>query len=333
MTQTISQKLLITGGSGFIGTNLIDLASKKGILLLNVDIQPPLCKEQSHFWRRTDILDADSLKIAFLDFRPDWVVHLAARTDCDDATTVEDGYQVNTVGTENVLLAIRSTPSVSRAIITSTQFVCRPGVIPKNGDEYDPHTVYGQSKVLAEHLTRRANLGCTWTIIRPTNIWGPWHMRYRAQFLRALSKGAYLHPSGRSCTKSYGYVGNVVHQILRICEASPEVVHGKTLYVGDRPIDLLAWVNAFSQELRRKPVCTAPYWALRGLATVGDVMSLCMGRPFLINSRRFRSMTEDYIVPMEDTFRLLGESPFSLQEGVRATVKWLRDLDGGVSTA
>lgn len=327
MTESRSEKILITGGSGFIGTNFVEFVQKQGHPLLNLDISQPLNRSHFQFWRKVDILDPEGLDNAFASFQPDWVVHLAARTDCDENTTVEKDYIVNTFGTENVLNAIKSTPSVSRAILTSTQFVCRPGIVPANDEVYDPHTVYGQSKVIAEQLTRSANLTCTWTIIRPTNIWGPWHLRYLAQFLRILQKGLYFHPRGRPCTKSYGYVGNVVHQIAQILVAPSLAVNGRTLYVGDKPIELLTWVDAFSKELRGKPVCIMPYWAMQFAAMCGDIISTCTGKPFLLNSGRFRSMVDDYIAPMDETFALLGNSPASLLEGVRETVRWLREYE------
>jgi hypothetical protein len=48
----------------------------------------------------------------------------------------------------------------------------------------------------------------------------------------------------------------------------------------------------------------------------------------LINSSRFRSMTTNYETPMEPTFELLGESPYSLENGIRETAAWLRSYQG-----
>ena len=79
--------------------------------------------------------------------------------------------------------AIRSYYAIERAIIASTQYVAGPSRLPKDDEDYFPHTVYGQSKVVTEQLTRAANLACAWTLVRPTNIWGPWHMRYRNNFV------------------------------------------------------------------------------------------------------------------------------------------------------
>jgi nucleoside-diphosphate-sugar epimerase len=241
---------------------------------------------------------------------------------------VESGYRVNTEGTRNVLDAIRATSSVERTIITSTQFVCAPGRLPKDDTDYFPETVYGRSKVITEELTRTANLPACWTIIRPTNIWGPWHMRYRREFWRVLQRGLYLHPGRQPVIRSYGYVRNLISQIQKIFEAPRATVHGKTFYLGDRPINLLDWVNGFARALTGREVRVVPRSLMRGLALFGDIPTAVTGKPFLINSSRLRSMTTNYETPMEPTFEALGESPYSLEEGIKETVEWLRTAKG-----
>ena len=55
--QEKNSKILITGGSGFIGTNVIEYLSSKNIKLLNIDINEPKIKNHFEFWREVDILD------------------------------------------------------------------------------------------------------------------------------------------------------------------------------------------------------------------------------------------------------------------------------------
>jgi len=319
-----AMKVLVTGGSGFIGTNVIDAFSKEGNAILNYSLHAPLKSEQTQYWRRGDILDPEATMAAFRDFQPEIVLHLAARAETDENTTVEAGYRVNTEGTGNVLAAIRVTPSVKRVIITSSQFVCAPGRLPKGDTDYFPETVYGQSKVITEELTRQADLPVTWTIIRPTNIWGPWHMRYRREFWRVLERGWYVHPGREPVIRSYGYIGNVTHQIARIFDARSESVQGRTFYLGDRPINLLEWVNGFSRALAGREVRIVSRPLMRLLALAGDLPTRFTGKPFLINSSRLRSMTTDYDTPMGPTFDLLGENPYTLAQGINETVQWIR---------
>jgi nucleoside-diphosphate-sugar epimerase len=317
-------RILITGGSGFIGTNFIDEISREANTILNYSLHPPLKAEHKQYWRAGDILDPAITTAAFQEFQPDRVLHLAARAECDEKTTVEEGYRANTEGTRNVLEAIRGTPSVQRAIITSSQFVCAPGRLPKNDTDYFPETVYGQSKVITENLTHEANLSVCWTIIRPTNIWGPWHMRYRCEFWRVLERGLYVHPGHQPVIRCYGYVKNVVYQIQEIFDADVDLVRGQTFYLGDRPMNLYDWVNGFSRALTGRNVRVVPRSLLRFLALLGDIPTRLTGRAFLINSSRFHSMTTDYQTPMERTFDLFGENPYTLEAGIKETVEWLR---------
>jgi nucleoside-diphosphate-sugar epimerase len=319
----MKMRLLVTGASGFIGTNFVEHFSRiTGCELLNLDVQPPLNPAHQKFWKKADIMNPAELEMAFAEFQPTHVVHMAARAECDETTTVEEGYAANTTGTENVLNAIKKTPSIERVIIVSTQYVCGPGRLPVNDQDYFPHTVYGQSKVITEQLTRKADISCVWTLVRPTNIWGPWHLRYQQEAWRVIQKGLYLHPAGAPVVRSYGYVGNIVWQMEQILKAPVEQVDRQTFYVGDRPIDIYEWVDTFSMALRGHHARKVPRLILRMIGLVGDVVGL-VGVQFPLTSSRVRSMTQDYLTPMDKTFEILGETPFSLKQGVEASVRWL----------
>jgi len=323
----IKRKVLVTGGSGFIGTNLIEYFQIKSGDLLNIDISPPLCSGHFHFWKKVDILDREALTNAFTEYEPTCVVHLAARTDVVEGTTVEQDYQTNTIGTENVISAIKATPSITRAVITSTQYVHKPGHLPADDNDCEPHTVYGRSKVVTEKLTRQANLDCTWTIVRPTNIWGPWHMRHRSELLEVLRKGLYLYPGKNTVTKSYGYVKNIVYYIQRILEMPEEQVNGKTFYIGDEPADQFQWINGMSRELRGRDVHVVPRFVMRFMALFGDIITLVRGRKFILTSSRYSNMITDYLTPMKKTFDVLGKGPHTMEQGIKDTVTWLEIFD------
>ncbi|MHC4539207.1 MAG: NAD-dependent epimerase/dehydratase family protein [Planctomycetota bacterium] len=323
----MKRKVLVTGGSGFIGTNLIEYLQTKSDDLLNIDVSPPLCSSQRHFWKKVDILDRTALINAFTEYKPTCVVHLAARTDVVEGTTVEQDYQANTEGTENVISAIKATPGIARVVITSTQYVHQPGHIPTDDNDCEPHTVYGQSKVVAERLTRQANLHCTWTIVRPTNIWGPWHMRHRSELLRVLRKGFYLYPGKKTVTKSYGYVKNIVYYFQRILEMPEEAVNAKTFYIGDEPADQFQWVNGMSRQLRGRDVHVVPRFVMHFMASLGDLITLVRGRKFILTTSRYSNMITDYLTPMQKTFGVLGKGPHTLEQGVRDTAAWLEMLD------
>lgn len=316
-------RLLVTGGSGFIGTNLVAFYVERGVQLLNLDWNPPLDPGHQGMWRRADLMDASALDTAFRDFQPTHVVHLAARTDTDEKVDV-DAYRQNHEGTRILLEVVKRFAGIKHIIVTSTQFVCEAGYQPKHDLDFKPFTVYGESKRRTEMVTREAGLTCAWTIIRPTTIWGPWSLRYRDVMFRIMRKGLYFHPGKGTVVRSYGYVGNVVWQIDRMLSAPHEKVAGKVFYVGDQPLDLKVWVEAVSRQLVGKPVRYIPTGLIRVIAFAGDVLGF-VRIPFPITSGRFRSMTSDYITPMDRTIEALGEAPFTLDEGVKRTVRWYDD--------
>lgn len=316
-------KVLITGGSGFIGSYLIDQLSKTdGNEIINLDIVRPAEIKHQHLWNEMNLLEKDRLVDLFKRFQPDWVVHLAARTDTNPESSLED-YVFNTEGTSNILTAIKECPSIDRVIITSTQFVHQRKGMPMHDEDFAPHTVYGESKVITEKLTRQANLQCYWTIIRPTNIWGPRHPRYSKEFWYVLKKGRYIHPGKKPVIRSYGYVGTVVDQIIQILLKPASEIDQQVFYVGEEPINLYDWVNGFSVALRGKKVGTVPRFIVKSLALTGDLLTLFKIK-FPITSSRYQSMTEDNPVPMEKTYKVLGIPKRSLQDGINETTNWLK---------
>lgn len=313
-------KILITGGSGFIGTNLISML-KDSCEILNIDIKPPIDKSQNVFWTNCDILEEDKLIEQFTRFQPNMVVHLAARADVDGKTL--DDYKTNIDGTENLLEAVKNTSSVERVIITSTQFVNQYHGVPKHDEDFNPHTVYGESKVITEQLTRKANLSCCWTIIRPTNVWGPWHWRYPFEFWKVIANGRYLHPKNQNVVRSYGYIGNVCWQIKRILEVEQNLVNKQVIYVGDYPIDILDWVNEFSKQQIGKNVRQVDKRLLKLIALFGDALEN-FNIKFPLTSSRLKSMTTSNETPMQKTYDILGFPPYDLKMGVSLTIDWLK---------
>jgi len=317
-------KILITGGSGFIGTHVVDRLLVKGHEVINISHQAPHEAAHRPLWREVDILDAGLLRETIATFAPDQVMHLAARTEMDEKTTAETGFRANTQGTRNFLAAVKSTPSVRRMLMCSSQFVCGPGRLPLHDEDYFPATVYGQSKVITEKETRCADLRCEWVMVRPTNIWGPWHPRYPQEFWRIAREGLYVHPGGKPVVRCYGYVGNVADQMVALLEQPAEKVDRQTFYVGDPADDIYHWADAFCRALCGKPARRVPRFILRAAAFAGDVISAVTRQPFYITSSRYRSMVTNYVTPIDKTFALLGRPKISSEQGVAETVAWLR---------
>lgn len=320
-------RLLITGGSGFIGTNLVEDCLRKGIPFINVDWNSPLNPAHRPYWNEVDIMDKPALQEIFTSFQPTAVIHLAARTDTDiyDLNGDLSEYIQNTEGTKHVLECIKNTPSINRVIITSTMFVCEAGYIPDHDLDYKPYTLYGVSKVLTESYTREANLNCVWTIVRPQTIWGPWALRYRQMFT-IMRKGLYFHPARPDVLRAFGYVKNLVWQLQQLLEAPPDQVHRQVFYVGDKPVNLLNWVQTVSFAYTGKPVKTMPAAVIKSLGLIGDLLKT-IKISFPMTSTRYYSMTQSYLTPIEKTYTTLGNPSYTIEEGVHEFTNWFQNLD------
>ena len=133
--------ILITGASGFIGTNLIELFEQKGYKFINYDKADVTKPDQHKYWYNGNIMDKQRLAEAFDKFKPTIVIHLAARTDTL-SDKLED-YIENTEGTKNVVDEIKKHDYIKHALFASTQYVYKDKVIPLGlkDDAYAPHTV------------------------------------------------------------------------------------------------------------------------------------------------------------------------------------------------
>ncbi len=317
-------RILLTGASGFIGTHLVVRLCElyPNAEILNIDLVEPKLAAHRRYWFEGDITDLALLLRVVATFSPTDVIHMAARTD-PDGGSLQD-YAVNVQGSANVIMAIKQVGCIRRSIFFSTQYVVRPGPLAKRDDEYRPVNFYGESKYLMEEMIRRdSGIPGVWSIVRPTNIWGPWHPRYAQEFWLIVKKGHYVHPGGAPVRRAYGYVGNVAEYVCKILNAERTVIEKKTFYLGDAVGDIKLWVGAFSEELVGHGPRVVPRYVLRAIAFVGDAVRLA-GGSFPLFTSRYRSMTQEYLVDMDSTFSALGAPRYRLIEGVRITVDWLK---------
>ena len=313
-------KVLITGGSGFIGTNLMNYFLESGYDLLNIDKVRPKLDSHSTAWKNCDINHFEPFRNIILNYQPDYIIHLAAKTDLD-GRIIED-YTTNTLGVKNLMLIIKELSCLKKIIITSSMLVCKGGYQPLNQVDYKPNTIYGESKVITEKIVWDNLPNCDWAIIRPTSIWGPWFsVPYRNFFEMIISK-KYFHIGDEACTKTYGYVGNSVFQIKKILMTDTSEKSNKIFYIGDNPpTNIEDWADEISKELGLK-IIKLPYVIIKGFSYFGDFLK-SIKINFPITSFRLKNMTTNNIVNLTNTYQIAKNPIYSRNEGVKKTLQWM----------
>lgn len=318
-------RVVITGGSGFIGTNLVEHFVAKGALVTNLDVVQPRNPAHVNYWKRVDLLDRETLTNSIREFQPNYILHMGARTDLDGKSL--DDYAANTDGVRNLIDAIEGVSSVRRVVFASSRLVCRIGYQPANELDYCPTTPYGESKVVGEKIVREAShrIPCTWIIVRPTSIWGPWFdVPYKTFFL-SITKQRYVHPGVAAIQKSFGFVGNTVYELHQLLEADVDLVNKKILYLADYPpIDVAIMANSIQRELGVASIKTLNLVALRLVARIGDALKLFGWRHPPLTTFRLNNLITPMVHDLVPLEQIVGELPYSMEEGISATVDWMR---------
>jgi len=315
-----SPRIIITGASGFIGTNLLERFVNNGCSVLNIDITSPRNHAHHIYYSNVDITNFDAFYKAVNDFDPDYIVHLAARTDLDGKTVAD--YSANTIGVENVLEVSKRLKNLKKIVIASSMLVCSLGYKPKNVFDYHPTTIYGESKVVTEQIVWNSSPDCDWTIIRPTSIWGEWFDEPYKRFFDMILAKKYFHIGKRSCIKTYGYVGNAIYQIEKILFSNFSEKGEKVLYIGDSPpVDIEEWANEISACLGFK-IFRAPSNIVYLAAVFGDILRRAR-ISFPMSTFRFKNMTTDNIIDLSKTIDIVPDLPYTRMQGVERTLEWI----------
>ena len=189
--------ILITGGAGFIGSNLVrHIIETTEHSVLNVDALTyagnlhslsDIEDNSRYAFAEVDICDAKQVEKAFQAFQPDWVMHLAAESHVDRSIDGPGAFiQTNVIGTFNLLQSARShyealvgdAKAKFRFLHVSTDEVY--GSLGETGlfketTPYDPHSPYSASKASSDHLARAwaDTYGLPVLITNCSNNYGP----------------------------------------------------------------------------------------------------------------------------------------------------------------
>jgi CDP-paratose 2-epimerase len=283
--------ILVTGGAGFIGTNLADRLARDGCRVLVYDNLSRAGVERNLDWlRRThgervefmrgDVRDADRLAVAVR--RADAIFHLAAQVAV--TTSLSDprsDFAVNAGGTLNLLEAVRGCPVPPTVLFTSTNKVygglddvplreeplryAAEQPHDRGVDEHRPldfHSPYGCSKGAADqYVTDYArSYGIDAVVFRMSCIYGPHQcgnedQGWVAHFLiRALERqGITLYGDGKQ-VRDILYVDDLVEAFLA-AEARIAALSGQAFNIGGGPANAVSLLELLDRigELNGAP--------------------------------------------------------------------------------
>ena len=158
------KRFIVTGGYGFIGSNLIRLLIKKKFKVLNIDNMSYSAQKynliginkKNYFFKKVDINNKKEILKIFRSFKPDGIFNLAADTHVD--RSIDSSYNFiknNILGVYNLLEALKIQKRKIRLIHISTDEVYGDVLGNKRSDEkypYIPSSPYSASKASSDHL-------------------------------------------------------------------------------------------------------------------------------------------------------------------------------------
>lgn len=311
----LKNKVLIIGGSGFVGSNLISEIGKQGCL--NLDKKP-----SPFFNEITEIGDIQKKDEILIDPNCRTVVLLAAEHR-DDISPDSIYYDVNVKGTKNVLEKMDEA-RVKNLIFTSSVAIYGLNKNnPNEEDNEDPFNHYGKSKWQAEQLIKKwyntNPIGKSVTIIRPTVIFGEHNRGNVYNLLKQISSGRFLMIGSGQNKKSMAYVGNVAAFITHRLEKQELGYH--IFNYADKPdynmLELVSIIEKKSNVL--VPKIRIPYW----LGMLGgysfDIISKLSGKKLSVSSMRVKKFCARTQFDAEKAHEFFSE-PFTLEQGLNKTL-------------
>jgi UDP-glucose 4-epimerase len=245
--QLRSRRVLVTGGSGFIGRHVVAGLARAGAQVRVLDLQPH--PDPSVELVQGDLVDPGVLPAA-LEGGVDAVVHLAAVTSVLRSLEQPDlTYRTNVHGTHLLLEAARAAGATA-LVFASTNAVTGPMEAPAitEAARLRPLTPYGATKAAAEMLMSAytASYGLRCTCLRLTNVYGP-GMQAKdsivARLMRAIRLGGTFEIYGDGTqVRDYVHAADVM-QAVRLGLSHPEWA-GPVVIGSGRSLSVLEVVEA-----------------------------------------------------------------------------------------
>lgn len=329
----MTNKILITGASGFIGSFIVEEALNRDMevwaAVRKTTSRKYLQDKRIHFIE-LDFSSKEQLKAQLGEHEFDYVVHAAGVTKCLDKA---DFRRMNTEGTKNFVDAlIELQMPLKRFVFLSSLSVF--GAIHEEQpyqdiSEHDtpyPNTAYGKSKLDAEKYLDSIGNDFPYIILRPTGVYGPRETDY---FLMAesIKKHVDFAVGFKRQDITFVYVEDVVQAVFLALDHG---MSGRRYFLTDGGVyqstefsDLIRRALGNPWMLRIK----APVWVLRIVTAIGERWAHITGKISALNNDKYNILKQrNWRCDIEPAMDELGYHPhFDLQRGVDLTIKWYKD--------
>lgn len=311
--------ILVTGGSGFIGTNLVEELLKAEHKVSIFDKRqsqkyPDLCIVG-------DVRDKEKLSLCMQGAEA--VYHLAAEHR-DDVRPYSLYYDVNVGGAENLVYGLEKN-GVKELIYTSTVAVY--GINAGDPDEDSPirpFNDYGKSKYMAETIFNKwadsDKKNCLVTV-RPTVIFGEKNRGNVYNLLHQLASGRFIMVGNGRNKKSMGYVLNLIHFLTNCLNFAP----AKHIYnYADKPdLNMCELIEIFYDTIGKnfKANYRIPYLAglLGGFCY--DILAKITGKSYPISSIRIKKFCANTVINADKLKEMGFVAPYTLEEGLNRMIQ------------
>ena len=325
------ENILITGGSGFLGTHLIRFLNQRGYHIratFNSRIPSSSTINQIEWIKVRNISSPESWDDLIKG--ADYIIHLIGRAHVFKESSPEDLIkfrEANVLSTQALAEScVHSGNKIKKFVfMSSVSAVCSSSAQPINEQSpCYPETTYGISKLEAENVLKDTLQNkISWCILRPTMIYGPADPGNMGRLIKLIKLGIPLPLKNVRNARNFLYIGNFLEIMGRVL--SHNNADFKTYLVADdESVSTPELIRIIAEILNKKAMVFPFPAAMLGLmGKVGSFLERNLNISIGINNYSVDRLTNSLVI--DNSFikhDLDFEMPYSFYEGIRQTVNY-----------
>lgn len=326
-------KIITTGGTGFVGSHIVDALERdyppSNISLIVRDLTKANMRSKAGLTIfQGDITNPESLSRAIANFNPEIVIHTAALAD--DWAPLSRLMEVNAQGTQNVIDAMIQSNSENFLVYISSS-----GVYPRlssvyisEDTPYGPYGNYHRSKVAAEEIVKAAIEKGTLeaTVIRPPNVMGPRDFTHMAKICNAIKNGKFPMIRKGKAKQTWVAAEDLARAVILAINQRHKA-NGRIYNVKSFEITVKELYDQVAKKLEvTRPPKNYPHFIAYSVGFFSEILGKIRGKPSTLNRYRVLKFSRDRLFDDSKIRSELGYQPkFLAEETITSTVEWLQN--------